>query len=59
MIIRESYLEKLNDFIDKPFVKILSGIRRSGKSTILLMLQESLKARGVSEKNIVFLISIL
>lgn len=53
MILRPNYLDAIQPFIDAPMVKILSGVRRSGKSTIFLMLREALKERGVSGDNIV------
>ena len=53
MIIREEYLEKLFTYLDAPLVKILAGIRRSGKSTILEMFAQSLKNKGISENNII------
>ena len=49
MIIRPYYLEKINPFIDIKLVKILTGIRRCGKSTILEMLKQELLSRGVDE----------
>ena len=52
MIIRPAYLEKIMLYVDTPFVKILSGVRRSGKSTILKMIMEELKDRGISEEQI-------
>lgn len=53
MIKRDTYLKQLQEFIDKPFVKILTGIRRSGKSSVLLLLKEELLLRGISEKQII------
>lgn len=53
MIIRPDYLEKLKPFIDVKLVKILAGIRRCGKSTILEMLKQELLSRGVDEKHII------
>ena len=53
MIIRPNYLEKLKPFIDVKLVKILAGIRRCGKSTILEMLKQELLSRGVDEKHII------
>lgn len=52
MIIRPIYMEKIHPFIDTPFTKILTGIRRCGKSTILLMLKEELKKRGILQEQI-------
>ncbi|SHH30624.1 ATP-binding protein [Desulfosporosinus lacus] len=55
IIRRELYLEQLRPFIDKPLIKVLTGIRRSGKSSILLMLQEELTQRGVKDENIIYI----
>ena len=49
MIARPTYIAQLKPFIDKPQIKILTGIRRSGKSTVLLMLKDELLARGVKK----------
>ena len=54
MIYRKEYMDKIMPFTDTPFVKILTGVRRCGKSTILLMLQEELKKRGVLPEQILF-----
>ena len=54
MIYRKRYMEKLLPFVGTPFVKILTGIRRCGKSTILQMLQEELLRRGVKPEQILF-----
>ena len=54
MIYRPMYLDKIMAYVDTPFVKILTGVRRCGKSTILKMIMEKLKAeRNVSEERIV------
>ena len=54
MIYRSLYMDKIMAFVDTPFVKIITGIRRSGKSTILKMLMEKIKTeRGVKEEQIV------
>ena len=42
MITRNLYLQQLGYYIDKPFIKIITGIRRSGKSTVLLLLRDKL-----------------
>jgi len=39
-------------YVDTPFVKVLAGVRRCGKSTILKMIAEELKQRGVSPERI-------
>ena len=52
MINRPRYTENITPYIDAPLVKILTGVRRCGKSTILLMIMDELKARGISDQNI-------
>lgn len=52
MIIRSQYLNTLKTFRDIPLVKILSGIRRCGKSTILEMLRDDLLQNGIDENHI-------
>ena len=54
MIERPLYIEKIMAYVDTPFVKILTGVRRSGKSTILKMIIERLKTeRHVPESSII------
>lgn len=53
MISRPDYLEKLKPFIDVKVIKILAGIRRCGKSTILEMLKQELISNGVKEDHII------
>lgn len=53
MFKREIYINRLVKFIDKPFIKVLTGLRRSGKSSILLLLKEELLSRGVPGENII------
>lgn len=54
MIYRPLYLDKIIAYVDTPFVKILTGVRRCGKSTILKMIMEKLhKERGVPMEQIV------
>lgn len=52
LIQREAYLEKIRPFIDKDLVKVLTGIRRSGKSTMLQLIQQELQRMGVSDRQI-------
>jgi predicted AAA+ superfamily ATPase len=53
MVLRETYFNLLSGYIDKPFIKILTGLRRSGKSVLLMMLHDELLKRGVEENNII------
>ncbi|MBR3767717.1 MAG: ATP-binding protein [Clostridia bacterium] len=53
MIIRENYVNKIMAFADTPFVKVITGVRRSGKSTIMQMLMDELRKRGVPNDRIV------
>ena len=53
MIDRPLYVDKIMAYADTPFVKILTGIRRCGKSTILKMIMERLRKRGIREAQIV------
>lgn len=52
-IIRWDYLDKIAPFVDKPIIKILTGMRRVGKSTILKEIAEVL-LRGIPRENILF-----
>lgn len=53
MIYRPSYVDKIMAYVDTPFVKILTGVRRCGKSTILKMIMSKLRERGIPESRIV------
>ena len=53
MILRSDYIKAVEPYIDAPLVKILSGVRRCGKSTILEMIQDELKNRGIEEERII------
>ena len=53
MIYRPDYIKAIEPFIDQPLVKILSGVRRCGKSTILEMLKRELMSRGIAEDHII------
>lgn len=53
MIDRPLYVDKIMAYTDTPFVKILTGVRRCGKSTILKMIMERLLERGVPKDRII------
>ena len=53
MIIRQNYLDRLIQAKDTEFIKVITGVRRSGKSTLLKMFKEYLLKIGVNEKNII------
>lgn len=53
MIIRNDYINKIKELIDVKVVKILCGIRRCGKSTILEMLKNQLISNGVDLNHII------
>ena len=55
MIQRDDYIKKLFEYKDSPVVKILSGIRRSGKSSILLMFKDELLKQNIPASNIIFI----
>ncbi len=54
MIIRPHYMKMLKTYRDVPLVKILAGVRRCGKSTILEMLRDDLKSSGIPDDHIIF-----
>lgn len=53
MIKRESYMARIRPFIDGDLIKVLTGIRRSGKSVMLELIKDELRARGVTEERLV------
>lgn len=55
MVLRPQYMNTLRQYRDVPLVKILAGIRRCGKSTILEMLRDDLIAGGVAIDHVIFL----
>ena len=52
-ILRTEYLQILKDFKDKDIIKIVTGIRRCGKSTLMEIFQDYLKEYGVDENHII------
>lgn len=53
IIERKEYLDKLIAFRDKQIIKIITGVRRCGKSTLMELFQDYLRSNGVSEEQIV------
>lgn len=53
MISRDNYLERLKAFKDNKLIKVITGIRRCGKSTLLELFKEYLKGESVSDDNII------
>lgn len=53
MILRPDYIEAVKPFMDAPLVKILTGVRRCGKSTIFEMIRQELFERGIPEDHII------
>lgn len=52
---RDLYLNKLTKFKDKQFIKVITGIRRCGKSTLLKLFRRYLLENDVSEKQIIYI----
>lgn len=55
MILRPNYIQQIIPFIDKEQIKVITGIRRSGKSTVLDLIKKELLKRGVKKQQIIHL----
>ena len=55
MIIREIYLSKIRPFYNQDLIKVIMGIRRCGKSVLLLQIINELKEKGIEEKQIIYI----
>lgn len=53
MVIRKQYLNRLIEAKDTEFIKVITGVRRSGKSTLLFMFKDHLLNNNVKEENII------
>ncbi len=54
MVYRPMYVDRIMAYVDTPFVKVLTGVRRCGKSTILNMIMEKLRVEGnISDDRII------
>lgn len=52
MVLRPAYINKIMAYMDTPFVKILTGVRRCGKSTIMHMLRMEIGKKGITSDHI-------
>ena len=52
---RQYYIDKIRGFYHSDLIKVITGIRRCGKSCFLLSVMEDLKNSGVDEKDILYL----
>ena len=55
MIIRQQYMQQIRDFIDTPVIKIITGMRRCGKSVLLELTKQELLNRNVTSENIIMI----
>lgn len=55
MIIREKYLNQLIETKDLNLIKVITGVRRSGKSTLLLQFKDYLTNNGIDKNNIIYM----
>lgn len=55
MVKRERYLDQIRPFMNTPIVKVLTGVRRSGKSVLLRLLEQELYKTGVSPSQVLYL----
>lgn len=55
MIIRDTYLNRLIEAKDTEFIKVITGVRRSGKSTLLLMFKDFLLKNKIKENEIIYI----
>ena len=52
---RDKYLKKIRPFYDSDIIKIITGIRRCGKSCLMKLIIEELKDKGIDDKHIIYL----
>ena len=55
MLKRDEYIKQIVPFIDKDVIKVLTGIRRSGKSVMLKLLMDELKNKGINENQFIYI----
>lgn len=52
---RENYLKKIRRFYHVDLIKVITGVKRSGKSTLMETIIEELKENGVNDENIIYI----
>ena len=55
MIKREMYLKKIRDSYDSELIKIIVGVRRSGKSVLMMQIIDELKEKGIKDDHIIYI----
>ena len=55
MVARELYMKQIRPFMNRPFVKVIAGIRRCGKSVVLQLIADELEHQGVAVERIVYM----
>ncbi len=55
MVIRELYLKRIREFYESEMVKVITGIRRCGKSTIMRQIIDELSSRGIVNEQIIYI----
>ncbi len=55
MLVRDQYLDTLKKFKDINLIKVITGVRRSGKSVLLLQFKDYLLKEGIKEENIIYI----
>ena len=54
LIVRKQYMRRLRDLKDQNIIKVITGVRRCGKSTLLQMFDDELRQQGVQQEQIQF-----
>lgn len=55
MVKRELYLERIRPFYDSEMIKVITGIRRCGKSTLMQQIIDELKQQGIADNHIIYI----
>ena len=55
MIKREMYLKKIRDSYDSELIKVIIGVRRSGKSVLMKQIIDELKEKGIKDNHIIYI----